>query len=287
MFPDGNPLGSAGHRSFALPNTGVRACNGYGRKLCEREVTTSSMSQRHITAAPKKTLARASAAGHGRLPAALGNTSVTTHENVYRGLRDRILFGGFLPGSAVTLRGLAEDMGVSPMPIREAVRRLIAERALKMQDNRRVLVPPMTTETFEQIVFSRKTLEPELAARAMDRIGRAEIRQITALDQAVDRAMAAGDVDGYMQSNYRFHFAIYERACADTLMALVESIWLQFGPFMRMAYGCIGTSTLEDHHQAAIAALERRDRKGLKAAIAADISQGMNFIGEAVLKRST
>lgn len=216
--------------------------------------------------------------------AASAAITVTTHESVYRGLRNRILFGGFLPGSAVTLRGLAEDMGVSPMPIREAVRRLIAERALLMQDNRRVLVPPMTQEKFEQIVFSRKILEPELAARAMDRIGPAEIREIAAHDKAVDRAMAEGDVQGYMESNFRFHFAIYERARADTLMALVESIWLQFGPFMHMAYSRWGTSALEDQHQAAIAALKRRDRKALRAAIAADAGQGMSFIGEAVLK---
>lgn len=211
---------------------------------------------------------------------------VTTHESVYRGLRERILFGGVPPGSTVTLRGLADSMGVSPMPIREAVRRLIAERALKMQDNRRVFVPPMTEARFQEIVFARLAIEPELAARAMKRIGKAEIARIQAFDRDVDRAMAEGDVPGYMRSNYRFHFAIYEQAKAETLTALVESIWLQFGPFMRMAYGRIGTSTLEDHHQVALAALKRGDRKALKAAIAADISQGMGFIGEAVLKHT-
>ena len=107
------------------------------------------------------------------------------------------------------------------------IRRLIAERALKMMDNRRVLIPPMTEDAFEQIIFSRRTLEPELASRAMDRIGPAEIKGIKAHDKAVDRAMAIGDVEGYMQANYRFHFAIYERARADTLLALVESIWLR------------------------------------------------------------
>jgi DNA-binding GntR family transcriptional regulator len=233
-----------------------------------------------VAATPKSS----SSATHRRPPAALDTIAQTTHESVYREIRNRILFGGFLPGAAVTLRGLAEDMGVSPMPVREAVRRLIAERALKMQDNRRVLVPPMTRDTFEQIVFARKTLEPELAARALDNIGPAEIRHITALDKAVDRAMAGGDVHGYMESNFRFHFSIYERAHADTLLALVESIWLQFGPFMRVAYSRWGTSSLEDQHQAAIAALERRDRKGLKAAIAGDASQGMSFIGDTVLK---
>jgi DNA-binding GntR family transcriptional regulator len=232
----------------------------------------------------KRSPLRTSGTGRRQRSADIFDIGVTTHESVYRGLRDRILFGTFLPGSAVTLRGLAEDMGVSPMPIREAVRRLIAERALAMQDNRRVLVPPMTESKFEQIVFCRKALEPELAVRAMDRIGPAEVKRIARLDTAVDRAMSEGDVTGYMKSNFDFHFAIYEHARAETMTGLVESIWLQFGPFMRMAYGRIGTFTLEDQHQAAIAALEKGDRKALKAAIAADIGQGMNFIGEAVLK---
>jgi len=215
------------------------------------------------------------------------DTGITTHETVYRRLRNRILFGAFQPGAAVTLRGLADDMSVSPMPVREAVRRLIAERALKMQDNRRVLVPPMTRATFEQIVFARKTLEPELAARAMANIGPAELKRIIAYDEAVDHAMAEGDVAGYMQSNFRFHFAIYEHARAEMLLGLVESVWLQFGPFMRMCYGRFDTATLEDQHQAAIAALRRRDRKALRKAITADIGQGMGFIGEAVLRRES
>jgi DNA-binding GntR family transcriptional regulator len=67
----------------------------------------------------------------------------------------------------------------------------------------------------------------------------------------------------------------------------VESIWLQFGPFMRMAYGRIGTSTIEDHHEFAIAAMKARDAEGLRAAIDADIGQGMGFIGEAVLSSAT
>lgn len=260
-----------------------RVCAMRNDKAREHERTARSAHKRHGT----KSASAPSKPALGRTLGVKSDITVTTHENVYRGLRNRILFGGFLPGSAVTLRGLAEDMNVSPMPIREAVRRLIAERALKMQDNRRVLVPPMTAEAFEQIVFARKTLEPELAARAMDRIGPAEIRQIAAHDKAVDRAMAMSDVSGYMESNYRFHFAIYQRADAETLLALVESIWLQFGPFMRMAYNRWGTSDLEDQHQAAIAALQRKDRKALKAAISADVSQGMSFIGEAVLKRSS
>lgn len=216
-------------------------------------------------------------------PAKMSLNATTAHENVYRRLRERILFGGFLPGSAVTLRGLAEELGVSPMPVREAVRRLTAERALEMLDNRRVLVAPMTREKFEQILFARSALEQELAARALPSMTPADIAEIERIDQSIDKAMDQGDVTGYMRSNYLFHFSIYRLANADMLLALVDSIWLQFGPFMRMAYGRMGTSLLEDQHEVAIAAMRRNDSAALRAAIVADIGQGMGFIGEEIL----
>lgn len=219
----------------------------------------------------------------GEIQAVVG---LTTHEEVYRRLREQILYGGIKPGSAITLRGLADELGVSPMPVREAVRRLIAERALLLQDNRRVLVPPMTRDTFDQILFARRALEPELAARALSKLTKADIAAIHAVDQSIDLAMRAGDTEGYMRANHQFHFAIYRKSEAWTILALVESIWLQFGPFMRMAYGRIGTSTIEDHHEFALAAMMNGDATGLRSAIDADIGQGMGFIGEAILSRA-
>jgi DNA-binding GntR family transcriptional regulator len=210
-----------------------------------------------------------------------------THERIYRALRHRILYGGFLPGRPVTLRGLAESLGVSPMPVREAVRRLIAERALDLHDNRRVSVPAMTAEKFEQIVFARRTLEPELAVRALPHLTTGQISEIEEIDEAIDTCMKAGDTEGYMRMNHRFHFAIYREARAEILLAQVESIWLQFGPFMRTVYGRFGTSNLEDQHQRAIAAMRAGDAEGLRRAMTEDIMQGMRFIGAEALKAAS
>jgi DNA-binding GntR family transcriptional regulator len=218
---------------------------------------------------------------------ATGPASISAHERVYRTLRQRILTGGFLPGKPVTLRGIANQLGVSPMPVREAVRRLIAERALDMQDNRRVSVPAMTREKFHQIVFARRSLEPELAMRALPHIDKARLAEIEALDEGIDRAMASGDIEGYMRGNLGFHFAIYQRADAETLLALTESVWLQFAPFMRHVYGRFGTAKLIDQHALARQAIHRRDPKMLAAAIREDIMQGMRFIGEAALDNAT
>ena len=231
---------------------------------------------KHIEVSPRK----ASAPIPAGTPAELG---LTTHESVYRRLRDRILCGGFQPGEAVTLRGIADELGVSPMPIREAVRRLIAERALEMRDNRRVVVPPMSRTKFTQILFARKALEPELAVLALPRLTSKIIGKIEAIDNGLGRAVAAGDPQGYMRGNYLFHFTIYERAGSEMLLGMLASVWLQFGPFMRMAYGRVGTSDLEDFHELAIAAMKAGDEAALRQAIADDIEQGMGYIGDTVL----
>ena len=213
-------------------------------------------------------------------------SGLTAHESVYRTIRKIIFEGGTQPGMPVTLRGLADTLNVSVMPVRDAVRRLIAERALVMQDNRRVLVPEMDRSKFAQIVFARQTLEPELAARALSNVRPKDIQTLQTVDRTVDRAMAKGDVDGYMRGNFEFHFMIYRLANQPVLLGLVESVWLQFAPFMRMAYGHYDTATLEDFHQAAIKAMIKGKASELRSAISADIMQGMSWIGEDVLSES-
>ena len=68
-----------------------------------------------------------------------------------RELRTALSQGQLAPGHSVTLRGLAEMLDVSPMPVRDAVRRLVAEGALVKLSNRRIAVPAVTRETFDEI----------------------------------------------------------------------------------------------------------------------------------------
>jgi DNA-binding GntR family transcriptional regulator len=62
------------------------------------------------------------------------------------------------------------------------------------------------------------------------------------------------------------------------LLPLVESLWLQFAPFMRTVYGRVGTFALVDHHKEAIEAVRARDAAALREAVAADIRCGMDLL---------
>ena len=69
-------------------------------------------------------------------------------------------------------------------------------------------------------------------------------------------ACSNGDSSGYVAQNRDFHFLLYSSSQTQVLLPLIESVWLQTGPFMRVVYGRIGTSFVVDQHKAAIEALK-------------------------------
>jgi DNA-binding GntR family transcriptional regulator len=86
-----------------------------------------------------------------------------------------------------------------------------------------------------------------------------------------------------MEGNFAFHFNIYGAHARFTLNQLIETLWLQFGPYMRVVYGRFGTANLVDQHQEAIRAIERGDVAALGQAMREDIGDGMGLIGRSGL----
>lgn len=200
------------------------------------------------------------------------------HETVYRALRDRILFGDFAPGQAITIHGLVDDLKVSMTPVREAIRRLTAEGALELKDNRRVSVPVVGPQKFAELAFARLSIEPKLAEIAAENTDTDTIKALAAIDQTIDDAIQAGDVQAYMQANYRFHFTLYERANSQILTPIAQTLWLRYGPLSRIICGRYGTSNLEDQHEEALEALRAKNPEGVGQAIRVDIEQGISIV---------
>ncbi|MCC3862102.1 GntR family transcriptional regulator [Pseudemcibacter aquimaris] len=206
-----------------------------------------------------------------------------THETVYNSLYEAIISGKFGPGRTLTIRGLAEELNVSPMPVREAIRRLVALGALEMRSTRRVSVASMTDEKYREIVHTRTILEPEIAALAMANCDDKLIKTLEKIDLEISEAIDNGDPDAYSERNREFHFTLYKAANSPIMLRLIESIWLQFGPFMRVVVGRLGTSLVIDQHICAIDALKKGDEQALREAIRLDIYDGMDRIGMELL----
>jgi len=203
------------------------------------------------------------------------------HASIYEDLRRRMITGKVVPGVGLSTRGLALELGVSQMPVRDALSRLAAEGAIEIRSKRRIEVPPMNPERFTDLLDCRLLLEPEAAAYALPNITPAKLKTLREIDAALDTAMENGDVLGYMECNFEFHFTLYRANDRPTLNRLIETLWLQFGPFMRVVYGRYGTANLIDQHRVALDAIEAGDEAALRAAIAGDIADGMGLIGRA------
>lgn len=207
---------------------------------------------------------------------------VPTHELTYGRLRDMVLFGDLAPGQPVTIQGLIRDLDAGMTPVREAIRRLIAEGALVLQDNRRVSVPRLTPGMLDELAFARGAIEPHLAGLAAPHLDAEAQARLAAIDADIDPAIRAGDIHSYLSLNHAFHFALYEQAGAPVLLDIARSLWLRFGPALRAVVALYGTSGLPDRHAEAMAALAAGDAQGVARAMAADITDGVALVRQAV-----
>ena len=203
---------------------------------------------------------------------------VPTHEITYCRLRDMILFGQLAPGQPVTIQGLTAILDAGMTPVREAIRKLTAEGALELQGNRRVSVPQLTGSQLDEIAFARLTIEPKLAHMAARRLETKDINELAQIDADIDQPLSTGYVQSYLLGNYRFHVTLYERAGAPILLSIVHSLWLRFGPSLRVVCGRYGTSNLPDRHSEALAAMRAGDAAALAEAVKEDIAQGIEQV---------
>ncbi|QIZ82554.1 GntR family transcriptional regulator [Thalassovita gelatinovora] len=193
-------------------------------------------------------------------------------------MREQILFGEIAPGQPVTIQGLTARLDAGMTPVREAIRRLTAEGALKFQGNRRVIVPLLTAKNIEEIIVARQCLEGDLARRAAENAKPADVRELRRFDDLLDQAIVTGDLQAYLENNYRFHQRIYQMADAPILSDLAEGLWLRFGPSLRVVCGRVGTQNLPDMHKDLVAALEAREKDRAAQANIEDMMQGMQQV---------
>lgn len=200
---------------------------------------------------------------------------IPEHQAVYERLREMILLGRFAPGEPLTIMGLTEVLGVGMTPVREAIRRLAAESALLALGNRRVVVPAPSADQIRDIYFIRLSVEPELTRRAVKSVTGQQIRDLREIDDAINDALEAGDLETYLERNNRFHFQIYALAKTPVLYAIAKTLWVQMGPSLRVVCGRYGTANLPDKHSELLTALSARDPEAAAHAMRDDLEQSL------------
>jgi DNA-binding GntR family transcriptional regulator len=209
----------------------------------------------------------------------------TVQNRVHAELRTALMLGRLEPGQVLTIQSLADTFGTSTLPAREALNRLVAERALEFQANGSARVPPLDRARLQDLRRSRKLIEGATAELAAAHLDDAQIEALQALMSPLP--VSERGALGYpaLEQNQEFHFALYRAAGSSTLLHAIESLWLQFGPYLRALVGMLtpafGPGT--EHHAMGIAALRRRDPAGIRAAVEADIDRVCDLIENSTL----
>ena len=204
----------------------------------------------------------------------------TLNEEVYAELRRAIMAGAVEPGRSMTIRSLAAAFGVSLMPVREALGRLVAERALELLPNRSVTVPVLDQARFREITRIRVPLERMAAEEGAKRLDRQARDRLAQWNARMEVPAVASDAEA-LELNRQIHFTLYAASGMPTLMGMIEGLWLQIGPLLNLHMRRL-TSDRADlaqvHHRAMLAALARGDAEAAGGAIVADIETAARTI---------
>ena len=208
----------------------------------------------------------------------------TLGDRIYAHFSELLIGGRLAPGERLSLREAAMALGVSVMPVREAVSRLVADGALEVAPNRAVRVPVMTAAGFRELAETRMAVEGLAAARAALHRDAAQLEAMRAAEAAfrAHADSAQPDAGRAVVLNRDFHFAVYESCGLPTLRGILAGLWLKAGPVinldLRASPERLRRGAARHHHAQALAAIEAGDAAAASAAIAADIDDAARFI---------
>ncbi|PWC39804.1 GntR family transcriptional regulator [Azospirillum sp. TSO35-2] len=196
------------------------------------------------------------------------------HDNlgstIYQRLCEALMKGVFKPGDRLKIRDLAERLGTSVTPVRDAILRLVQDQALVLRSPRDIRVPRLTRAVYLEIRDIRVNLEGLAAERAARNATPARILTLEAILKRNEEAIAAGETPLATELNQMFHFELATIADMPVLRDILRRLWLQMGPLIADVYADAGR-TMIDHHYPLMDAIRRRDGPAAAHAIQQDI----------------
>jgi DNA-binding GntR family transcriptional regulator len=167
---------------------------------------------------------------------------MSTVDRVEQWVRRGLIRGDYRPGAWLRQDDLAAELGVSKIPVREALQRLAAAALVTFEPNRGALVRPLTSADAEEIYALRMGVEPELLRRAIGRH--------TIVDQATAELALKSDSRTLTEANWEFHRALYDAAGWPRALTMVETLQAAVAPYVLLYSESLGGAAHSDaEHQ--------------------------------------
>ena len=179
-----------------------------------------------------------------------GNTSPNKQEQAYAALRERILSGSYSPGYRLVIDALAEELGVSALPIREAIRRLEAEGLVVFRPNAGAQVAPADPALFEDMMVGLAVLEGYATVLAAPEFEPSDIESLKGINARMVACIDRLDALGFGKANREFHLLVYGRCPNPYIVELLKDTERRLDAIRRTVFTHIpyrGRASVEEH----------------------------------------
>jgi DNA-binding GntR family transcriptional regulator len=181
-------------------------------------------------------------------------------------LRERILLGVYPEGEPLRQDAVAEQLGVSRIPVREALRQLEAEGLVTFHPHRGAVVSSLSVAEIDELFELRADVESGLLRRAVPNITAADARRAEEILDGFAAALATGDVGSWGALNWRFHATLYAPAGRPFTLSIVQKLHQHADRYLRMQLALThGESRADEEHRAILAAVRALDADGAAA----------------------
>ena len=188
------------------------------------------------------------------------NDFLPLRDVVFNTLRKAILRGNLEPGERLREIHLADKLGVSRTPIREAIHKLELEGLVVMIPRKGAVVAEITEKSLRDVLEVRRALEALAVRLACEKILDAEVEELKVAAERFEEALETGDVTAFAEADVRFHDIIYRATDNQRLIQLLYNLREQMYRY-RVEYlkREDAHETLLEEHQAIIETIEKRD----------------------------
>lgn len=155
----------------------------------------------------------------------------TKQDHAYQILKRRITQGGLLPGQRIVVNRMAEEIGTSAIPVREALLRLEAEGLVEITPHVGAVVTLVTGKKIEMTLETLAVMEGYATRMAADR-AETILPELRRCQARMREAAESGDWDAFSTANRRFHFAIYAVVDNKVLTKTIEDLWTQLDSYL-------------------------------------------------------
>lgn len=160
-----------------------------------------------------------------------GVENLTLWQRVYDHLRTEILDGRLEPGAELIEVALAEQLGVSRGPLREAIGRLAAEGLVTVSPRRGAVVRSLSKEEFLELYQVREALERMAAQLAVPRLSDEQFEELASLNAEMEAHAAGNEVESFFEANLAFHARLLEASGNRKLEELYRQLLDQLGRY--------------------------------------------------------